>query len=320
MSPRKSDGQPEATIAHLELASGVRLYYEWWRPAHPKALLLIVHGVGEHSGRYGPLVRYFYERNIAVALFDQRGHGQSSGTRGHFDHLQDLLGDLAAFIQHTQAAHPHIPMFLVGHSFGGQVVLNFVVRYAKGLRGLILSSPNIALRTPIPKWKRVLSEIGDRWVPRLSYQQAVNPEWLSHDPAIVQAYATDPRVIRRFSIHAALEIVRNLDIVMALASRIHLPSLFLHAGADTICDPEATRQFYRRIPVSRKRLKVYSGMYHELFNEVGQEQVFGDIVQWLDEILADEQALEMHRGALRLAKPVAWPNEHKGGAWIGTAS
>lgn len=278
--------------AHLSFCRGahdVRLYYEWWVPPAARAMLVLVHGIGEHSGRYGPFIRYFVERGYGVAVYDQRGHGQSEGLRGHIEHFQDLLSDLAQVLQHTKSAYPDLPYFLVGHSFGGQVALNFVVRYAKGIRGLIASSPNIALKMRIPHWKRWLSRYVQHWAPKLLLRQTFPAKWLSHDAAIVEAYLRDPRVVRHVTLHTATELLQNLDVVMALAARIHVPSLFLHAGDDQICDPEATRLFFRRIPVLRKRLKVYAGMYHELFNEVDKAAVFHDMEQWLHEVLQEDR-------------------------------
>ncbi|MBI2343634.1 MAG: lysophospholipase [Deltaproteobacteria bacterium] len=287
MRRHNHDGQ-WAVLSRFPVTNQLSLYYEWWVPAAPKGILLVAHGIGEHSGRYGPFARAFYHHGFAVALFDQRGHGQSDGPRGELVHIQEHLGDLAAFVQLTRERFPHLPMFLVGHSFGGQLALNFVVRYSKGLRGLILSSPNIGLKLQLSWWQQWLCRVGSRWMPSLPLRDSIRPEWLSHDPAIVEQYRRDPRVVRVFTVHAVMEVLRNLDIVMALAPRIHLPSLFLHAGDDRICDPDATRRFYRRVPVGYKRLKIYDGFYHELFNEVEKGQVFRDIVQWIDEYRLEE--------------------------------
>ncbi len=304
-----------ATIASFSTSTGATLYYEWWMPPQPKGMLLVVHGIGEHSGRYGPFVRYFFERGYAVALYDQRGHGQSSGERGHIEHLQDLLGDLADFVEHSKRAFPQLPMFMVGHSFGGQLALNFVVRYNKNLRGIILSSPNIGLKMKLSPWRLWLGESLYRWWPRAKFGQKVHARFISRDAAIVAAYEQDPRVVRQFTMHSVIQILRNLDIVMALSARIHLPALFLHAGDDQICDPEATRQFYRRIPVARKRLKVYEGMYNEIFNEAGKEIVFRDIELWLADMLRDERPQTIGEHAASAPAPRV---HHRGDVqWMG---
>lgn len=317
-----SDLAHSVVLSHFTVPSGPRLYYEWWMPKKPRAILVVVHGWSEHVGRYGPLVRHFVECGYGVALYDQRGHGNSGGPRGHFDSFQDLLGDLAHFIQSVRQAYPQVPLFLVGHSFGGQVALNFVVRYAKGLRGLIVSSPNIRLALPIPRWKRAISEHLHEWAPKLLVRQRIDATLLTHDAQVARAYAADPRVVHGASLRAGQEILRNLDVVMALASRIHLPSLFMHAGADAVCDPEGTRHFFRRIPVTRKRLKVYDGYYHELFNEVGRDVVFRDMTQWIDENLRDERGAEdLEPGDIpRRVLPSSVADIQRGERWLGPIS
>lgn len=294
-----------AQITFCTLPSGLKLYYESWVPAQPKALLVMVHGIGEHSGRYGPFVRYFVQAGYGVVLYDQRGHGQSDGPRGHMDHFQDLLSDLSHVIQTTKQAYPGVPLILVGHSLGGQVALNFVVRYAKGIRALVVSSPNIALKLRIPRWKLWLARVAHRVVPRYQLPQTIDPMLLTHDAAVARQYAADPRVVRKISLQSAQQILQNQAIVMALASRIHVPSLFLQAGDDCVCDPDACRQFFRRVPVAKKRLHVYEGMYHEILNETDNAQVFADLEQWLEDIVQPEERDELMPGPAR--RPAAYP-------------
>lgn len=304
----------DATLTFFSPTEGVRLYYEWWMPVRPKAILVVVHGLGDHAGRYGPLIRYFGQREYGVAIYDQRGHGNSSGLRGHIAHFQDLLGDLAAFVQFVKEKYPGVPVFLVGHSFGGQLALNFIVRYAKGLRGILLSSPNVQLAIKVPKWKRMLSEYGHRWFPRMRIRQEIDPVLLSHDPEIVRRYKDDPLVVRRITLQTGMEIVRNLELVMALASRIHLPAFFMHAGEDKICDPEGTRRFFRRIPVARKQLKIYDGFSHELFNEVHGEEVFKDMEHWITDLMAEERALATaKKPEVRVTSPMGFAGERPWG-------
>lgn len=282
----------EAVLKYFTTHDGTKLFYQWWLPDHPKAVLVVVHGMGDHSERYGPFIRYFVERGYAVALYDQRGHGRSEGLRGHVEQFQDLLQDLAIFIQKTKEAFPKAPFFLVGHSFGGQVALNFVVRYAKGLRGLILSSPNIQLTLPIPSWQKKLANWARKKTLRtMRLEHKINAKDLSHDQAVVDAYLKDPFVFSFVTCQTGALIMQNLDIMMALASRVHIPTMFMHAGSDVICSPEGTKAFYLRVPIPNKQLKIYDGMFHELFNEVGREQVFQDVETWLAVQLKEDAQL-----------------------------
>lgn len=277
-----------AEISHLKTSDGVKLFYQWWVPDAPKAVLLLVHGIGDHSGRYGSFVKFFVQRGYAVALYDQRGHGRSDGDRGHAEQLQDFIQDLAQFLQCSKERFPQLPLYLVGHSFGGQVVLNFLVRYAKGVRGVILSSPNIQLSLPVPTWKKRVADWVQHSVGHLRLGHAINPKDLSHDAAVVTAYEEDPLVFSHVTARLGAIIMHNLEIMMALAPRIHLPALFLHAGQDVICSPEGTKAFYVRVPVSKKRLIIYDDLYHELFNELDRERVFADMAHWLEEQSKEE--------------------------------
>lgn len=281
----------DAKLSHFKASDGTQLFYQTWVPDSPMAVLVVVHGLGDHSGRYGPFTRYFVERGFAVALYDQRGHGRSEGERGHAEQFQDFLQDLAQFVQLTKERFPKLPLFLVGHSFGGQVALNFVVRYAKGLRGIVLCSPNVVLKLPVPNWKKKVAAWAKDSMGRMKISHQLDSKLLSHAPGVVAAYDNDPLVFTHVTARLGAIIMHNLDIIMALASRIHLPALFLQAGDDAICDPEGTRAFFQRVPIANKQLKIYDGMYHELFNETDRDRVFADTEIWLNEQLKEEGQL-----------------------------
>lgn len=272
----------DANLSYFTTTDGLKLFYQWWSPDTPKAVIVVVHGIGDHSGRYGAFIRYFVEHGYAVALFDQRGHGRSGGERGHAEQFQEFLQDLAQFIQLTKDRFPTLPVFLVGHSFGGQIALNFVVRFAKGLRGVVLCSPNIALKLPVPNWKKKVAGWARNSMRHVRLSHHLDSKMLSHDAAVVKAYDNDPLVFNYVTARLGALIMQNLEIMMALASRVHLPALFLHAGADEICAVEGTKAFFQRVPITKKQLKVYDDMYHELFNETIREQVFADVESWLN--------------------------------------
>lgn len=278
----------DATISYFSTSDGLKLFYQFWVPDAPKAVLVLVHGMGDHSGRYGPFVRYFVERGFAVAAYDQRGHGRSEGERGHADQFQDFLQDLAQFIQMTKGRFPKLPLFLIGHSFGGQVAINFIVRYAKGLRGVVLSSPNVALKLEVPNWKKKVADWAQNSMGHMRLTHPLNAKMLSHDPDVVKAYEEDPLVFHHVTARMGALMMHNLDIIMAMALRVHVPILFLQAGDDVICSPEGTKSFFQRVPIVKKQLKLYDGMYHELFNETHREAVFADVDTWLNEQLKEE--------------------------------
>lgn len=278
----------DAHISQFTTLDGLKLFYQFWVPDAPQAVLILVHGLGDHTGRYGPFVRHFVGRGFAVAMYDQRGHGRSDGDRGHADQFQDYLQDLAQFIQMTRDRFPKLPLFLIGHSFGGQVAINFVVRYAKGLRGVILSSPNVALQLPVPNWKRKVADWAKNSMGRMRLTHSLDSKMLSHDPAVVQEYDNDPLVFHHVTARLGALIMHNLEIIMAMALRIHLPVLFVQAGDDAICSADGTKAFFRRVPIATKQLKIYDGMFHELFNETNRDQVFADVEAWIHEQLNED--------------------------------
>lgn len=285
-----------ATLQYFKVSDGTKLYYQRWMPVSPKAIIVFVHGLADHVGRYGSFTNYFATRGYGVCLFDMRGHGQSGGRRTHVSHFSDYLYDLSQFIEFIKKSSPAVPLFLVGHSFGGQIVLNFVVRYAKGIRGVVALSPCISIKVEIPKWKIKLGKMAAKWLPVIRMKNDINPELLSHDRAVVDGYINDINVSKDITLRLGHEIMKNAELVMAMASRIHVPALMMHGSSDEICDSEATRKFYMRIPVYNKELKIYPGLYHELLNETDKYNVFTDINAWFEKQLYDELRLAGNAG------------------------
>lgn len=280
-----------ASLQYLKVSDGAKLYYQKWMPEDPKAIIVFVHGLADHVGRYEPFTRYFSLRGYGVALFDMRGHGRSGGRKTHINRFYDYIYDLSQFVSFVKKNSPDVPVFLVGHSFGGQIVLNFTVRYSKDLRGIVALSPNIGVKLDMPEWKFKIAKVAVKCLPRYRIASNVNMNNLSHDENIVNSYRNDPNIPKDLTLKCGLEILKNSELVMALASRIHLPTLLMHGDSDNICDVEATKKFYMRVPGSSKQLKVYHGLYHELLNENGKERVFGDMEAWFEEQLDIEYRL-----------------------------
>lgn len=277
-----------ATLQYMKTSDGQRLYYQKWMPEDPKAIIIFVHGLSEHSGRYEAFTRFFVANNYGVCLFDLRGHGKSDGRRTHINRFYDYLYDTSQFIEFIKKRSPQAPIFLVGHSMGGQIVLNFIVRYSKGVRGIVVLSPHIESMTQIPSWKWKAGKMLASCLPSIRVRSKVNPEDLSHDQKVVENYKTDPNVTRDITLRLGYEIKNNAELVMAMAGRIHLPVLMMHGSADKICSPDATKRFFMRVPVYNKELKIYSGMYHELLNDTDKYQVMKDMEKWLDEQCATD--------------------------------
>ncbi|MCE9624318.1 MAG: lysophospholipase [Deltaproteobacteria bacterium] len=264
---------------------GQELYFQKYLPEKPKGILIVVHGLAEHSGRYQYLVDYFAKRGWALYLMDQRGHGRSPGPRWYAPHFEDLVDDLEAFVEEVRRLEPKLPHFLIAHSFGGQVTVNFLARQPKGLSGVILSAPNLKIAMPVSALKKVFGHLASRFLPSFLIPNDLDATWISHDPEVVRAYEKDPLVGHQISLKLGIAILANVEKVMGLAPKINLPILLLHGEADKITSIEGTRRFFEKVASKDKQLKTYPGFYHEIFNEVERAEVFADVDHWLEKRL-----------------------------------
>jgi acylglycerol lipase len=274
--------------AEGRLAGSVgQLYWRAWNPTGPaKALLVLVHGYAEHIGRYEHVAGFFQERGFAVYAFDQLGHGKSDGRRGYVNAFTDYLADLKHFIAFAQGREPGLPAFLIGHSMGGLESLAYGVRRPPELRGIVVSAPGLRLAVPPPGWKLILGKVLSAVVPTFTTPNGIQARDLTHDPAIAGGYAQqDPLVFKTVTARWANEFLRTQSETLAAAHLFTLPCLLMHGGADRLISPDGTKQFYAAAASSDKSLKIYDGFYHEIFNEIGKEQVFEDVAQWLEKNL-----------------------------------
>ena len=268
-----------------------RLFYQEWKTNNPtgvgseKAVLIFVHGLNEHSGRYSNPVHYFVKRGYTLYLFDQRGHGKSDGLRSYVDNFDSYLKDLDEFTRFVAAKEDDKKIFMVGHSMGGQVVLNYVGRAKTPLAGFITSSANIRVAVRIPWLKKHLGLNLVKFLPRFNLANEIDPQWISRDPEVVRAYKRDPLVSKKITLRLITELLKNQRTLMLLAPRIKIPGFLMHSGEDRICAKEGSEAFYKKIGSKDKKLKIYDGFYHELFNEYGKEEVFQDMEEWLEKRL-----------------------------------
>jgi alpha-beta hydrolase superfamily lysophospholipase len=265
----------------LEGYGGIELYYQRWSPeGRPRAALAVVHGYGEHSGRYGNLVDWFVPRNYAVYAFDMRGHGRSAGQRGHVEDWAEVRGDVRAFLDRVHQQEPDRPVFLVGHSVGGLTALNYVLYDPAGLEGVVASSPFMC-QLPLPSLLVLVGRLLSRVLPSLAMKSELDATALSRDPAVVEAYVNDPLVHGRGTPRTSTELVAAIDWTQAHAAELALPCLIVHGGADRIASPEASQAFFDHVTFADKERLEYDGYYHEMFNDLGKEQVLADVEAWL---------------------------------------
>ena len=259
------------------------LYYQGWLPANKlKAVLLVVHGLAEHSGRYMNLVNYFVPRGYAVYGFDQRGHGKSPGLRGYVERFSCFLIDLGTFINAVRSRHPDIGAFLVGHSVGGTIAAAYAVSHQDEFDGLILSGTTLKVGASISPAAIMAARALSLVLPKMGVD-VIDASAVSRDEAVVAAYVNDPLVYRgRIRARLGAELIKAIKALPGQMSKIRLPVLIMHGTADRLSEPEGSRRLYERVSSSDKTLKLYDGFYHEIFNEPGREQVFADMEGWLE--------------------------------------
>lgn len=256
--------------------------------ASARAHVLLVHGLGEHIGRYGALIQTLAHAGYAVTAYDQRGHGQSGGPRGGLPHADALLGDVAAIIDHMGelVAGERLPLVLLGHSMGGAVVGRFVAEglmpkpaaWYRPVQGMVVSSP--AWAADLNPVQKLLMQLG-RLFPDLAAGNGLKPAWISRDPQVVRAYTADPWVHNRITPRLARFILSSGDEVLTLAPRWQTPSLLMWAGADRCVAPRGSAAFAAAAPAQWVQTCRFEGLYHEIFNEPEREQVVAQLLAWL---------------------------------------
>lgn len=272
----------------LLTTDGLHLYTQKWTAPEPRAAVLLVHGYGEHSGRYGHVARALRATGATVFAYDQRGYGRSDGPRAYIDVFDRYLDDLQIVIDHVQREAPDVPLYLFGHSMGGGVVLLYALeRRAPGVDGLILSSPAIEVDPDIaPLLRGVARGVGQvlPWLPVVRSPEGA----ISRDPDVVAEAEADPlnyhgRVLAR----TGAEMLRASQRIQTRASDLALPFLIFHGTADVLTSPYASKRLYETAPSSDKTLYLYDDLYHETFNEPERETVIGDVCAWLSERLPE---------------------------------
>ena len=260
---------------------GLTIFYRRWRPVEVQAVFIVVHGLGEHSGRYFNPVYYFTPRGIALYALDHRGHGRSTGKRGHISRFDEFINDLRKFILLVQEKEKDKKLFLPGHSMGGLISLAYTLRYPDELSGVIVSSPALKVNIKVSMIKTTVGRLVSNLFPAFTMGNEIHPHLLSHDPEVARTYLDDPLVHNRVSARFFTEFMKAMDETIQGAHRLTLPCLVLQAGGDELVAPEGSREFFERVELEDKQFRMYDGFYHELFNEVEKEKVFRDIEEWI---------------------------------------
>ena len=267
----------------ISAADGTKLYVtDYLLPAsQARGSVVIMHGLGEHSGRYRHVAGFFNECGLSVRCYDHRGHGRSQGKRGDVINGDPMLQDAEIVIEDFSMRFAE-PPFLFGHSMGGLFAARFALSHLSPLRGLILSSPALALR--LSAFQMKMLKFMHAVAPTLAVPNGVKPALLSHDPKIVAAYKADPLVHSKISARLLTSMLASIDYCHAHAASMSIPTLMLVAGDDRVLDADGSKRFFAQLPAGMAQLHVYDGMYHEIFNEPDAHRPLADLKMWLDDV------------------------------------
>ena len=270
---------PPATAVEGRLDGGI--FFRHWPVADPTAVVLLAHGAGEHSGRYGDVAAWLGVRGVAVLAPDHPGHGQSPGRRGHIARFGDFFPPLDALRARIDEAYPGRPCFVVGHSLGGLLVARYVVERQQRFRGVALSGAALGVAAPPSALALAANRLLAALWPTLAVLQ-LGASGISRDPAVVAAYRADPLVHSgRFSARFVSELFDAMGEVAARRRELRLPLLVMHGEADTLTAPAGSRDFVAGAGAQDKTLRLYPALYHEIFNEPERETVLADLYGWL---------------------------------------
>ena len=264
-----------------EPSSGRTFSYRLWKPTSPRVLLILIHGFGEHSGRYQPFAQALAEQGICVAAPDLWGHGRSGGKRGDIANLTQCVTELLTLTTEVfLPASSQTQYALFGHSFGGLAALQWALDHPPNLRCVVAQSPLLEVGFPIPSWKRVTAVWLARCWPTYSLSMNLDVGALSHDPSVVDAYRADPLVHNAMSTGTYRSILQTKDLMFAHAGEFQVPMLLLCGAEDRIISiPEAQRWFEQL--TCEKRIVMFPGCYHELHHEPVRDEVIQLVREWV---------------------------------------
>lgn len=266
-------------------SDNINIYAKEWKVEFPKAVIALVHGLGEHCNRYKHVAQYFAQHNIAMVGYDRRGHGQSGGKRGHTPNYEALLKEVDSLLAITKEKYPIAPVFLYGHSMGGNIVLKYQITRKLDIAGVITTGAFIEFPDTPPKMLIMIGKLMRRIYPAFSQNNGLSPQDVSSDPEVVEAYINDPLVHNKITSATGIGLIEVANELASYDGTVQVPSLLMHGNQDKLTGFEGSKEFAARVkgPIYYKE---WNKAYHELHNENIKKEVFDYTINWIREVLA----------------------------------
>jgi long-chain acyl-CoA synthetase len=274
------------------------LYFQSWHPAPAsEAIVVLIHGLGGHSGILGNVVEYLVPQGYEVYAMDLRGHGRSQGQRGHINHWQEFREDLRIFLQQIRQQQAHCPLILWGHSLGGTIVLDYALRFPDQLQGLIVSAPALS-KISVPAPKLLIGQLLSQVLPHFSLTAGLAKSLATRDQVALAAQQQDPLRHEWGTARLVTEFFSTVDWINYHAAELRVPLLIMHGTADGVTSPEGSRDFFERVLLPDKEHHEYPGAYHDLYDDLDRMTMFNDVEVWLDRHLETAEHCQPYSACL----------------------
>ncbi len=293
------------TEGTFEGFAGCNLYFQSWHPEQSNsAIVVLIHGLGGHSGILANVVEYLVPQGYEVYAMDLRGHGRSQGQRGHIDDWQEFREDLRAFLGQIRSQRAHCPIVLWGHSMGGTIVLDYALRSPDQIQGVIVSAPALG-QIKVPLHKLMVGQALSKLLPHFSLPAGLANSLATRDRQALAVYLQDPLRHELGSARLVTEFFSTVDWINYHAAELRVPLLMMHGTADGVTSPQGSRAFFERVLLPDKEHHEYAGAYHDLYDDLDRMTMFNDVEVWLDRHLAEAERCEPYSGACMLVPPTA---------------
>jgi alpha-beta hydrolase superfamily lysophospholipase len=262
---------------------GMEIFFQTWMAEKPKGIVVLSHGLGEHSGRYDNLIERMRGGGVSFYALDHRGHGRSGGNRGHVDSFMEYVQDMKVFITQIKDEYPGLPLVLLGHSLGGLIAMKYALTHPGDMKALVLSSAGLVPAVRVPEWKKKMGMFFSRYIPTLAMSNELDAGDLSHDRATVDAYVNDSLVHDRVTSRWYAEFTATEEECLRRASELRMPLLVIHGKADKMVDYRGSEKVYADALAKDKTLHIFAGLYHETMNETPSERskVLDVVAKWI---------------------------------------